>query len=58
MNIYIMKYCELNWFLTVISSAIINYNLHKMITVGCVKDLVIILWYISVEDNKVCYSKV
>jgi len=33
---------ELNRFVTVLSSAIINYNQHKMITTGHAKDLVVI----------------
>ena len=36
--------------LSLLSSAIINYNLHKMITVRRAKDLVIISWYMSVEE--------
>ena len=38
------------YLISVLSSAIINYNLHKMITIERAKDLVIILCYMSVEE--------
>ena len=41
---------RINLSLQFISSAIINYNLHKIITVGRVKNLVIISLYTSVEE--------
>ena len=49
---------ELNRFVTVLSSAIINYNQHKMITTGHAKDLVVISWYSVEEYWSMSYNKI